>query len=97
MVLFGEIIDAVQAERWGLVGWRVDGPALPEAERLITLLAARAPLAVAAAKRALVAGEESALAFREERRLFENLLDSADKKEGITAFRTRRKPLYEGK
>lgn len=97
MVLFGEIIDAVQAERWGLAGWRVDGPALPEAERLIALLAARAPLAVAAAKRALVAGAEDALALNEERRLFEGLLDSADKKEGITAFRTRRKPHFEGK
>jgi enoyl-CoA hydratase len=96
MVLFGEIIDAAQAEAWGLAAWHVAGPALPEAERLMTLLAARAPLALAAAKRAIISGEENALALSEERRLFETLLDSADKKEGIAAFREKRKAEFKG-
>lgn len=95
MVLTGEIIDAATAEDWGIVAWRAQGPALAEAEKLAAKLARRAPLALAAAKRALVAGDEStALAL--ERSLFEELLDSADKTEGIAAFRAKRKPEFRG-
>jgi len=96
MVLTGEIIDAVTAEAWGIVGWRAAGTALPEAERIATTLARRAPLALAAAKRALVAGDEAASAIHLERALFEDLLDSADKKEGIAAFREKRKAEFRG-
>ncbi|MDE2383785.1 MAG: enoyl-CoA hydratase/isomerase family protein [Alphaproteobacteria bacterium] len=97
MVLGGEIIDAATAEAWGLVAWRVEGPALAKATDLVASLAARAPLALQAAKRALVMGEDGALALAEERQLFETLLDSADKREGIAAFREKRKPDFKGK
>ena len=96
MVLTGEIIDAAKAEAWGIAGWRVTGSALAEAEALCTLLASRAPLALAAAKRAILEGCEGALAFATERNAFEALLDSADKREGIAAFRARRKPEFRG-
>lgn len=97
MVLLGEIIDAALAESWGLVGWRVEGAALPEAERLADMVAKRAPLALAAAKASLVSGEEHPGAFDRERALFEQLLDSADKAEGIAAFRGKRQPEFSGK
>lgn len=96
MVLLGEIIDSATAEAWGIAAWRVAGSALPEAEKIVANLATRAPLALAAAKRALIAGEEGALAFAQERQLFEQLLDSADKREGISAFRDKRKPDFKG-
>ena len=96
MVLTGEIIDAGTAEAWGIAAWRVEGSALPEAEALCARLARRAPLALAAAKKAIIAGEESALAFAGERKAFEALLDSADKDEGIAAFKARRKPEFKG-
>ncbi|MCX7854762.1 MAG: enoyl-CoA hydratase-related protein [Anaerolineae bacterium] len=96
LVLTGEIIDAAPAFAWGIAGWRAEGPALPLAEDLAARLALRAPLALQAAKRALVAGSEGGLDFAGERAGFETLLGSADKAEGIRAFRDRRKPQFRG-
>jgi len=96
MVLTGEIIDAATAEGWGIAAYRVEGSALPEAEKLAAKLALRAPLALAAAKRALVEGDEASRALALERGLFEQILDSADKAEGIAAFRQKRKPEFKG-
>lgn len=96
LVLTGEIIDAATAYDWGLAGWLAKGPALPVAEDLATRLASRAPLALQAAKRALVAGDEAKLDLAGERAAFEALLDSADKTEGIRAFREKRKPVFRG-
>lgn len=97
MILTGEVIDAPTALAWGLAGWLADGPALPEAEALAARLADRAPLALRAAKRAVVAAAEGALDFDGERRSFEALLDTADKVEGLRAFRERRAPEFTGR
>jgi len=96
LILTGETIDADTAYDWGIAGWRTEGAALPEAEALAAKLASRAPLALRAAKAALVAGDESARAFALERQGFEALLDSQDKAEGIRAFREKRKPQFRG-
>jgi enoyl-CoA hydratase len=96
MVLTGEIIDAATSEAWGIAAWRTQGSALPEAEKLAAKLASRAPLALMAAKRALIAGGENMEALKSERAAFEQLLDSADKAEGIAAFRAKRAPGFKG-
>ncbi len=96
MVLTGEIIDAATALDWGIAGWGAEGTAAEVAEPLAARLARRAPLALMAAKRALIAGEEQTLALVQERAAFEALLDTADKVEGIRAFRAREKPEFRG-
>lgn len=94
MVLTGEMIGAATAEAWGIAAWACEGSAIPEGEKLAAKLATRAPLALEAAKRALVAGDDDPAALTLERSLFEKLLDSADKREGIAAFREKRKPEF---
>jgi len=95
MVLTGEIIDAQTAHDWGIAAHLTDDPTF--AETLAAKLATRAPLALMAAKSALIAGEDRALALAEERAAFESLLDTADKREGIRAFRAREKPGFTGR
>ena len=97
MVLTGEIIDASTAEAWGIAAWLTEGSALPVAELLCSKLAARAPLALMAAKRAILRGDETRLDFAGERASFEMLLDSEDKREGIAAFLAKRPPEFKGR
>jgi enoyl-CoA hydratase len=97
MVLLGEIIDAATAEAWGLAAWRAEGEAGPMAEELTATLARRAPLALMAAKTAVIAASEGGLDLSGERAGFEALLDTADKAEGLRAFREKRKPEWQGR
>ncbi len=96
LVLTGEILPASTAQDWGIAGWLSEGAAEDVARPLAEKLADRAPLALQAAKAALVAGAEGALAFDLERAGFEALLDTQDKTEGIRAFRDKRKPGFTG-
>ena len=97
MVMLGEIIDADTAELWGIASFKIAGSAIPEAENLCVKLATRAPLALMGVKKALIEGEEKSLAIETEREIFEALLNSADKREGIAAFRAKRKPEFKGR
>jgi enoyl-CoA hydratase len=97
MVLLGEIIEAATAEAWGLAAWRAEGQAGPVAEELTARIARRAPLALVAAKHAMIAAAEGGLDLAGERVAFEALLDTADKAEGIRAFSEKRKPEWRGR
>jgi E-phenylitaconyl-CoA hydratase len=100
MILTGEPIDAARALAAGLVS------ELAEPENLLATataraltIAANAPLAVIAAKRALrvAAGMHDPANLDFERRLFNELALTDDRNEGRLAFREKRAPVFKGK
>ncbi len=100
LLLMGTPIDANEAYRIGLVNKVVPFPQLmPTAQEWATRIATNGPLAVRAAKEAMVRGLNMTLeeGLRVEETLTESLLMSEDFQEGIKAFGEKRKPVYKGK
>ncbi|HTW82800.1 MAG TPA: enoyl-CoA hydratase-related protein [Candidatus Sulfotelmatobacter sp.] len=99
MCLSAEMIDAATALRVGLVH-KVVAPdeLLPEATRLATVIAGKAPLAVAAAKRAIVEGADLGLdaALALEAFLFGQTVATQDFREGSRAFLDKRPATFTG-
>jgi enoyl-CoA hydratase len=99
LCLTGEMIDAAEALRIGLVQRVVPiGDLLPEARRLAALIATKAPLAVTATKRAIRDGAALPLAdaLTLEARAFGAMFDTTDFREGTAAFLGKRKPVFRG-
>ncbi|MFH2202447.1 MAG: enoyl-CoA hydratase-related protein [Elusimicrobiota bacterium] len=100
MVLTGRRIDAETALRHGLVSrvFPVE-TCLEDAVALAKKIAEKPPVAVRLAKdgvsRALDMSLETALEY--ERKLFYLVFGTADQKEGMRAFREKRKPEYRGR
>ncbi len=100
LCLTGEMIDAAEALRVGLVQKVVpfDG-LLDEARRIASTIAAKAPLAIAATKRAVVDGAamnlDDALAL--EALLFGQAVTTDDFREGSRAFLDKRKASFVGR
>jgi enoyl-CoA hydratase len=100
LLLTGDPIDAERALAIGLVAEVVDPDELPAAaRRWAQLLASRAPLALAATKRAMRAGAQLPIAdaLKEERREFVALFSTEDAQEGIAAFLQKRPPEWKGR
>ncbi|HZW54283.1 MAG TPA: enoyl-CoA hydratase-related protein [Candidatus Elarobacter sp.] len=100
LCLTGEMIDAQEALRTGLVQKVVplDG-LLAEARRIAALIASKAPLAVAATKRAIVDGASLGLddALALEALLFGQAVTTDDFAEGSRAFLDKRKAQFTGR
>jgi len=100
MVLLGESISAREAYRVGLVNKVV---ALEELStvvaNMVRVMASSAPLALKYAKEAIGKGLELTLeqGLRLEADLYLLLQTTADRTEGITAFRQKRQPEFKGK
>ncbi len=94
LLFTGDTIDAAEALRIGLCN-RVFEPGrlLPEARRAASSIAARAPLAVASAKRALREGADRTLsdALALESELFAALFATADLKNAMRSFLAKEK------
>jgi enoyl-CoA hydratase len=100
LCLTGEIIDAAEALRIGLVQRVVPaGSLLDEAKRIAHVIASRAPLAVAACKRAIVGGAHLPLAdaLALEALEFGTLVTTRDFREGTSAFLEKRAPAWEAR
>ncbi|HRQ31962.1 MAG TPA: enoyl-CoA hydratase-related protein [Anaerolineales bacterium] len=100
MILNDRKINAQTALYSGLVNRVVPVDAyLNEALQLAEQIAARAPLAILAAKRAINHSYESFLGagLEEERRIFYDLFNTEDQKEGMRAFIEKRKPAWTGR
>lgn len=100
MILNNRTLSAAEALQFGLVNRVVPAERfLEEALVLAAEIAARAPLALAAGKQAVLSAYELSLTdgLAQERELFYALFDSADQKEGMRAFIEKRKPGWQGK
>jgi enoyl-CoA hydratase len=97
LCLSGDQIDANEALRVGLVDRVVaSGELLDAAKKLAATIASRAPLAIAATKRAIVEGQNAALTvgLDIEALLFGTAIDTNDMVEGTKAFLEKRSPNF---
>jgi enoyl-CoA hydratase/carnithine racemase len=100
IILMGETITAEEAYHIGLINKVVPQPELMnEVERWVATLLERGPLALRAAKQAMLQGLSLPLdeGMKLEQRLFSGLLGTEDAREGPLAFAQKRKPDFKGK
>ena len=100
MCLTGRMMDAVEAERSGLVSRVVPlADLLDEALKAATLIAGMPPLAAMMNKELVNVAFEAALdqGLLAERRMFQVLAATEDKNEGMTAFIEKRPGVWKGR
>jgi enoyl-CoA hydratase len=100
LILSGDMIDAAEAHRIGLVNRVVPaGELRPRVEELAGRLRSKSPLALRRALDAVIAGAECAQdeALRLEASLFGLCFASEDMREGTRAFLEKRKPAFRGR
>jgi enoyl-CoA hydratase len=100
LILTGELIDATEAHRIGLVDSVHDDEGLDEEVASVAgAIAEKSPLAAAVAKRAVDASQELGLeqGLEHENQLAVQLFATEDKNEGIDAFLEDREPAFEGR
>jgi len=100
LILTGEIIDAAEAERIGLVNKVVPADRLMDAAREVAeKILSKGPVAVAMAKRVIQAGADVDLrsGLVMEKLAQTVLFATEDRLEGTTAFLEKRKPRFQGR
>jgi enoyl-CoA hydratase len=100
IVLTGEMVQAEEAFRMGLVNKVVPKAQLmEEARKMAKSILSRSPLAVHLALQSILRGIEAPLAegLKIESELFAHACASEDKEEGTAAFLQKRKPVFKGK
>lgn len=100
MILTGEVINAAEALKWGLVSKVVPAQELNETVwRLARSMASKAPIATCFVKEAICAGFDLTLeqGLRLESDLYFLLHTTEDRREGIKSFLEKRLPRFESK
>jgi enoyl-CoA hydratase len=100
LCLSGEMIDAHEAHRIGLVEKVVPlAELMPQAKRIANVIASKAPLAIATCKRAVNDGAHLSIsdALELEALAFGTLVGTSDFKEGTSAFLQKRKPAWKAR
>ncbi len=100
MLLTGELVSADEALKIGLVNQVVFPEELSsETDRIVKKIKEKAPIALKYAKEAIIKGLDLTLeqGLRLEADLYFLLHTTRDRTEGITAFREKRSPRFEGK
>jgi enoyl-CoA hydratase/carnithine racemase len=100
MILTGDPIDAETALRIGLVNRILPAARMLEsALQLAATIASRGPLAVIAARRAILEGQTLGLGagLMAERDIFFEIMKTEDAREGPAAFAEKREPRFQGR